>query len=352
MPEVRRRQPSRADAAFCRGCSSASRPGQSPRSSTRWKRVRRRFLAPRRPVLPCGRSRCCSSPRRRGTMSGCPPPSSSCSPSSSSSNRDRGRLRGPADGARLARAVRHPRGDGVLQRLLDRAVDPRARKRAGKSTGSCATSSRRWRSRPACRPRRCTIPAAGMNASPPGGARKRRASPSRPLRPAFPGGTPGGDRARAAHIKSRDTLYNVCAAVLVGAVALLSDMFLRGPPGRFPGARGGGRGTPPSSSSRCCGVLARWRRRSQMSISRQREYHADAAAAGFTCNPLGLARPREDRPGAQVPGENRGTQHLFIVNPLRCSARTLRADVDASPTEERIQRLRLQASPPVHRRRA
>ena len=157
---------------LCRGCSSASRPGQPPRSSTRWKRVRRRFLAPRRPVLPCGRSRCCSSPRRRGTMSGCPPPSSSCSPSSSSSNRDRGRLRGPADGARLARAVRHPRGDGVLQRLLDRAVDPRARKRAGKSTGSCATSSRRWRSRPACRPRRCTIPAAGMNAS-------RRAAPGR-----------------------------------------------------------------------------------------------------------------------------------------------------------------------------
>src|SRR3972149_4347188 len=31
-----------------------------------------------------------------------------------------------------------------------------------------------------------------------------------------------------AHIKSRDTLYNVCAAVLVGAIALLSDLFLRG----------------------------------------------------------------------------------------------------------------------------
>ena len=38
-----------------------------------------------------------------------------------------------------------------------------------------------------------------------------------------------------AHIKSRDTLYNVCAAVLVGAVALLSDMFLRG---AFWGRRG------------------------------------------------------------------------------------------------------------------
>ena len=46
-----------------------------------------------------------------------------------------------------------------------------------------------------------------------------------------------------AHIKSRDTLYNICAAVLVGTIALLADMFLRGMPfrgrpsrGRTPGA--------------------------------------------------------------------------------------------------------------------
>ncbi|HLO09599.1 MAG TPA: M48 family metalloprotease, partial [Desulfobacteria bacterium] len=49
-----------------------------------------------------------------------------------------------------------------------------------------------------------------------------------------------------AHVKSRDTLYNVCAAVLVGAVALLSDLFLRGTlwgrRGRTSGESGGGRG--------------------------------------------------------------------------------------------------------------
>src|SRR5512141_581958 len=70
-----------------------------------------------------------------------------------------------------------------------------------------------------------------------------------------------------AHIKSRDTLYNVCAAVLVGAVALLSDMFLRGAfwgrGGRAAGGERGGGGTPLSSSSLCCWRSSpRWRRRS------------------------------------------------------------------------------------------
>jgi len=42
-----------------------------------------------------------------------------------------------------------------------------------------------------------------------------------------------------------------------------------------------------------------------MSISRQREYHADAAAAGFTRNPLGLASAlaKITSGGAQVPGK-------------------------------------------------
>ena len=66
-------------------------------------------------------------------------------------------------------------------------------------------------------PKVYVIPAAGMNAFA-AGRRPEEASVAvtTGLRPAFPGGTPGGDRARAAHIKSRDTLYNVCAAVLVG----------------------------------------------------------------------------------------------------------------------------------------
>jgi heat shock protein HtpX len=153
-----------------------------------------------------------------------------------------------------------------------------------------------------------------------------------------------------AHVKCRDTLYNVCAAVLVGAVALLSDLFLRG---TFWGRRGG------SSSERGGGggrgnaaffvlalllaVLAPLAARLlQMSISRQREYHADAAAAGFTRNPLGLASAltKISAAGARVPGENRGTQHLFIVNPLREFGPDASALMSTHPpTSLRIQRL-------------
>ena len=155
-----------------------------------------------------------------------------------------------------------------------------------------------------------------------------------------------------AHVKSRDTLYNVCAAVLVGAVALLSDMFLRGAfwgrRGRTGGGRGGGGGGRGNAAffvlALLLAVLAPLAAKIlQMSISRQREYHADAAAAGFTRNPLGLASAlaKIASGGPEVPCENRGTQHLFIVNPLRVF------DPDASalmsthpPTEARIQRLR------------
>jgi heat shock protein HtpX len=152
-----------------------------------------------------------------------------------------------------------------------------------------------------------------------------------------------------AHVKSRDTLYNVCAAVLVGAIALLSDMFLRGTlwgrRGRTSEDRGGGgRGNAAFFVlALLLAVLAPLAAKLlQMSISRQREYHADAAAAGFTRNPLGLASAlaKITAGGAQVPGENRGTQHLFIVNPLKVF------DADSSalmsthpPTGERIQRL-------------
>jgi heat shock protein HtpX len=155
-----------------------------------------------------------------------------------------------------------------------------------------------------------------------------------------------------AHVKSRDTLYNVCAAVLVGAVALLSDLFLRGTLwGRRGGSssgRGGGRGNAAFFVlALLLAVLAPLAARLlQMSISRQREYHADAAGAGFTRNPLGLASALEKiaAGGAQVPGENRGTQHLFIVNPLREFGPDASALMSTHPpTSLRIQRLRAMA---------
>jgi heat shock protein HtpX len=157
-----------------------------------------------------------------------------------------------------------------------------------------------------------------------------------------------------AHVKSRDTLYNVCAAVLVGAVALLSDLFLRGSiwggRGGSSSERGGGGGRGNAAFfvlALLLAVLAPLAARLlQMSISRQREYHADAAAAGFTRNPLGLASALEKiaAGGAHVPGENRGTQHLFIVNPLREFGPDASALMSTHPpTSLRIQRLRAMA---------
>lgn len=153
-----------------------------------------------------------------------------------------------------------------------------------------------------------------------------------------------------AHVKSRDTLYNICAAILVGAVALLADMFLRDAfffrgRGR---SGGGGRG---NAAFILLGILFALlaplaSRLLQMSISRQREYHADAVGAEFTRNPLGLASALEkiSRGGAGVPGENRGTQHLFIVNPLRAFPAESSALMSTHPpTGLRIQRLRAMA---------
>jgi heat shock protein HtpX len=58
----------------------------------------------------------------------------------------------------------------------------------------------------------------------------------------------------------------------------------------------------------------------QMAYSRQREYLADAGAVELTRNPLGLASAlqklaNDDEP--LVDTANRGTAHLYIVNPLR-----------------------------------
>jgi heat shock protein HtpX len=82
----------------------------------------------------------------------------------------------------------------------------------------------------------------------------------------------------------------------------------------------------------------------QMAYSRQREYLADAGAVELTRNPYGLASAlqklaQDDDP--LVDTANRGTAHLFIVNPLRKLAEH---DVDSvlsshPPIQDRIARL-------------
>jgi len=154
-----------------------------------------------------------------------------------------------------------------------------------------------------------------------------------------------------AHVKGRDTLYSICAAVLVGSIALLSDMFLRGSIFRGRGGSSGRWSAKGSAAFILPGILLALlaplaAKLLQMSISRQREYRADAAAAEFTRNPLGLASALEKiaAGGAQVPGGNRGTQHLFIVNPLRTFSDDASALMSTHPpTERRIQRLKAMA---------
>lgn len=152
-----------------------------------------------------------------------------------------------------------------------------------------------------------------------------------------------------AHIKGRDTLYGICAAVLVGAIVMMSDMFLRG--SSFAGRRRSSDDSNNNAILMIAGVFLAFiaplaARLLQMSISRQREYHADAGAAEFTRNPLALASALDkiSTEGAHVPGENRGTQHLFIVNPVQAiSAASSDLMSTHPPTGARILRLKAMA---------
>jgi len=84
----------------------------------------------------------------------------------------------------------------------------------------------------------------------------------------------------------------------------------------------------------------------QMAYSRQREYLADAGAVELTRNPLGLASALQklgDDDEPLVDTANRGTAHLYIVNPLR-KMRESRQALDSMflshpPIKDRIARL-------------
>src|SRR5690606_41867607 len=84
----------------------------------------------------------------------------------------------------------------------------------------------------------------------------------------------------------------------------------------------------------------------QMAYSRQREYLADAGAVELTRHPEGLASAlrklaEDDEP--LVDTANRGTAHMYIVNPLRKMRRSHQrvSSMFAShpPVQERVARL-------------
>jgi hypothetical protein len=90
---------------------------------------------------------------------------------------------------------------------------------------------------------------------------------------------------------------------------------------------------------------------SSPSVSRQREYLADASGVELTRNPYGLERALAKIAGDQEVLEvaNRGTQHMYFTNPIKkFEARSSGLMDTHPPILDRINRLRqLTGDPPL-----
>jgi len=137
----------------------------------------------------------------------------------------------------------------------------------------------------------------------------------------------------------------------VGLTALLADAFLRSmrwgggrTRNRSSGSGGGGAQAVILVVAVLAAVLAPFfARLLQLSISRKREYLADAGAAQLTRYPEGLARALEKISGDKevLEAANRATQHLYIVNPIKpFENRTRSLFSTHPPLLERVARLR------------
>ena len=160
------------------------------------------------------------------------------------------------------------------------------------------------------------------------------------------------------HILHRDILYVTVAGIMLGAIVLLSQVFLRGV---LYGSVGGGRRY--SSGGRGGGqaqivllvialvaaiVAPIMAYLLYFALSRRREYLADAGAARLTRYPEGLAGALEkianDR-SPQLATANKATAPMYIVNPFKKKAGMKLSDLTSThpPISERIRILRSMA---------
>lgn len=134
-----------------------------------------------------------------------------------------------------------------------------------------------------------------------------------------------------AHIRHMDIRFAMLMATMVGLIVFAADAFMRI---AFRGAIYGGRGRRSSSKEGGgAGVIIilvvavllmviapLFARLIQMAYSRRREYLADAGAVELTRDPGALARALQrlgSDPEPLVEAANRGTAHMFIMNPLQ-----------------------------------
>jgi heat shock protein HtpX len=147
------------------------------------------------------------------------------------------------------------------------------------------------------------------------------------------------------HVGNFDIRYAMLVGVLVGTTVLISDFFLRGL--WFGGGRRRGEGQGQIIMLIIAIVLAilapLFARLLQLSISRQREFLADASAVQLTRNPKGLAdalqKISSDRQVLEA--ANRATAHLYIVNPIKKFEKRSKGLFSTHPPiEQRIEILR------------
>jgi heat shock protein HtpX len=152
------------------------------------------------------------------------------------------------------------------------------------------------------------------------------------------------------HVGNFDIRYAMLVGILVGTTVLISDFFLRGL--WFGGGRGGGRGGGGGGYIQLVMIVVAvllailaplFARLLQLSISRQREYLADATAVQLTRNPKGLADALQKISGDRevLEAANRATAHLYIVNPVKGFEKRAKGLFSTHPPiEDRIEILR------------
>ncbi|MDI6772899.1 MAG: M48 family metallopeptidase [bacterium] len=149
-----------------------------------------------------------------------------------------------------------------------------------------------------------------------------------------------------AHVQNYDIRLATITAVLVGLVALMSDWLLRSMRwGRRRGSRSGGgaQGALVLAGILLAVLAPLFAQLMRLSLSRRREYLADASGAMLTRYPEGLAGALEKISADPEPLEaaNKATAHLYIINPLREWGGWANGLFNTHPpVEDRVQRLR------------
>jgi heat shock protein HtpX len=161
-----------------------------------------------------------------------------------------------------------------------------------------------------------------------------------------------------AHVRNLDIRFSLVVGVMVGAIAILADFFLRftfwggGGRNRDRGSGGGGAQAIVFVIAIVLAILAPLISRFiQLAVSRQREYLADASSVELTRNPYGLERALAKISGDREVLEvaNRGTQHMYFTNPIKKFEERSSSLMSTHPAViDRINRLReLTGDPPL-----